>query len=47
MRNAGLEEEQAGIRLPGEISMTSVMEMIPLLWQKAESKEPLDGEAGE
>ena len=57
MRNAGLEEAQAGIkitgrninhlretlgwkkhklesRLPGEISVTSDMQMIPPLWQK-------------
>ena len=33
-RNAGLEEAQAGIRLPGEISITSDMQMIPPLWQK-------------
>ena len=35
MRNAGLEEAQAGIRLPGEISITSDMQMTPPLWQKA------------
>ena len=34
MRNAGLEEAQAGIRLPGEISITSDMQMTPPLWQK-------------
>ena len=34
MRNAGLEEAQAGSRLPGEISITSDMQMIPPLWQK-------------
>ena len=33
MRNAGLEKAQAGIRLPGEISITSDMHMKPL-WQK-------------
>ena len=32
MRNAGLEETQAG--LPGEISITSDMQMTPSLWQK-------------
>ena len=32
MRNAGLEE--AGIKLPGEISITSDMQMTPPLWQK-------------
>ena len=34
MRNAGLEETQAGIRLPAEISITSDMQMTPPLWQK-------------
>ena len=34
MRNAGLEEAQAGIRLLGEISITSHMQMTPPLWQK-------------
>ena len=34
MRNAGLEEAQAGSRLPGEISTTSDMQMIQPLWQK-------------
>ena len=34
MRNAGLEEAQAGIRLPGEISITSDMHITPPLWQK-------------
>ena len=34
MRNAGLEEAQAGIRLPGEISIISDMQMTPPLWQK-------------
>ena len=32
MRNAGLEEAQAGI--PGEVSITSDMQMMPPLWQK-------------
>ena len=35
MRNAGLDEAQAGIRLPGEISITSDMQMTPPLWQTA------------
>ena len=35
MRNAGLKETQAGTRLPGEISITSHMQMTPPLWQKA------------
>ena len=40
MRNAGLEEAQAEIsitgnnKLPGEISITSDMQMTPPLWQK-------------
>ena len=35
MRNAGLDEAQAGIKMPGKISITSKMQMIPPLWQKA------------
>ena len=34
MRNAGLEEAQAGIKITGEISITSDMQMISPLWQK-------------
>ena len=34
IRNAGLEEAQAVSRLPGEISITSDMQMTPPLWQK-------------
>ena len=34
MRNAGLEEAQLESRLPGEILITSDMQMIPPLWQK-------------
>ena len=33
MRNAGLEEAQLESRLPGEISITSDMQMIPPFWQ--------------
>ena len=33
MRNAGLEETQLESRLPGEISITSDMQMTPPLWQ--------------
>ena len=33
-RNAGLEEAQAGIKIVGEISITSDMQMTPPLWQK-------------
>ena len=34
MRNTGLEEAQAGIKIGGEISITSNMQMTPPLWQK-------------
>ena len=34
MRDAGLEEAHAESRLPGEISITSDMQMTPPLWQK-------------
>ena len=34
MRNTGLEKAQAGIRIAGEISLTSNMQMTPHLWQK-------------
>ena len=34
MRNAGLEEKQAGIKIVGEISITSDMQMTPSLWQE-------------
>ena len=37
MRNAGLEETQAGIKMLGEISITSDMQMTPHLWQKAKN----------
>ena len=39
MRNAGLEEAQAESRLPGEISITSDMQMTPPLWQKVKRNE--------
>ena len=35
MRNAGLNEHKLESRLPGEISITSDMQMTPPLWQKA------------
>jgi len=35
MRNAGLDESQAGIKIAGEISITSDMQITPPLWQKA------------
>ena len=34
MRNAVLEEARAGIKIPGETSITSDMQMTPFLWQK-------------
>ena len=34
-QNIGLDKSQAGIKLAGEISITSDMQMTPLLWQKA------------
>ena len=34
MRNAGLEEAQAGIKIAREISITSDMQITPPLWQK-------------
>ena len=34
MRNTGLEEAQAGIKIAGKISITSDMQMTPPLWQK-------------
>ena len=34
MRNAGLEEAQLESRLPGEISIISVIQMTTPLWQK-------------
>ena len=35
MRNARLDKAQLESRLPGEISITSDMQMTPPLWQKA------------
>ena len=35
MHSAGLDEAQAGIKVPGEI--TSDMQMTPVLWQKAKN----------
>ena len=34
MKNTGLEETQTGIKIAGEISITSVMQMTPPLEQK-------------
>ena len=38
MRNAGLDEAQAGIKIAGELSITSDTQMIPHLWQKAKNQ---------
>ena len=37
MRNAGLDEAQAGVKIAGEISVTSDMQMTPNLWQKGKN----------
>ena len=37
MQNAGLDEAQAGINLPGQVSITSDTQMTPPLWQKAKN----------
>ena len=37
MRNAGLDEAQLESRLPGEISITSDMQMTPHLWKKVKN----------
>ena len=37
MLSAGLDEAQVGIKMPGEISTTSDMQMTPPLWQKVKS----------
>ena len=34
LRNAALEETQAGIKIAGKMSITSDMQMTPPLWQK-------------
>ena len=49
MPNAGLVEAQAGIKIPGEISITSDMQMThPYCRKQRGTKEPLDeGEKGE
>ena len=46
--NAGLDEAQAGIKIAGEISITSDTQMTPPLWQIVRTKEPLnESERGE
>ena len=49
MRNAGLDKARGGIKLLGEISITSDMQMTPPLWWKTRrTKEPFDeSERGE
>ena len=47
MRNAGLEETQAGIKIAGEISVTSDMQMTPPLWQKVKRNFLDESERGE
>ena len=49
MRNAVVEEAQAGIKIVGEISITYDMQMTPPLWQKVKrNSKPLDeSERGE
>ena len=37
MRNAGLEEAQAEIKMLGEISIASDMQITPPLWQKVKT----------
>ena len=37
MLNARLDESQAGIKVAGRISITSDMQIIPPLWQKAKN----------
>ena len=34
MQNAGLDEAQAGVKIGREISITSDVQMTPLLWEK-------------
>ena len=38
MRNAGWKKHKLESRLPGEISITSDMQMTPPLWQKVKRK---------
>ena len=42
MRNAGLDEEQAGIKIARRNIKTSDMQTTPPLWQKVKNKEPFD-----
>ena len=38
MKNVGLKEAQAGIKIVGELSIPSNMQMMPRLWQKVKMK---------
>ena len=43
MRNTGLGKKQSGIKIAGEISITSDMQRTPPFWQKIRGNEkPLD-----
>ena len=35
MQNAGLDKAQVGIKTAGKISITSILQMTPPLWQRA------------
>ena len=37
MQNTGMDVAQAGIKIAGEISITSDMQMTPPLWQKVKN----------
>ena len=39
MQNARLDEAQTGIKIGGEIAITSDMQITPPLWQKAKEEE--------
>ena len=41
MRNAGLDEVQAGIKIAGKKATTSDTQMTPPLWQKAKKSQSL------
>ena len=43
----GWKKHKLESRLPGEISITSDMQMIPPLWLKVKTKKPLESERGE
>ena len=47
MRNAGLMKHKMESRLPGEISITSDMQMTPPLWQKVKRNFKSESESGE